>query len=153
MEEQRHSGHVFYHTPHTSCLTYFEIRGKFDPDHVTELLRMTPERIQRMEDKRPDGTPYDEAIWRYGSCIDYDGKASGQMLQTISALIPKADLLRKIRLMNRVSMTLQVVPMVRYDEKPPQLAPSMQVMRFCLETGTDLNIDLYVSCPDDFAHG
>lgn len=150
MMEKPKSDHVFYHTPRTSCLTYFEIRGEFDPDHVTELLRMAPERIQRIGDKRPNGSQHTEAVWRYGSCIDYHGKVSEQMRMTIAPLVPKADLLRKIRLMNRVTMKLMVVPMVRYDEPSPELAPSMQVMRFCLETGTELKIDLYISCPDDF---
>lgn len=150
MNEERKPKRVYYHTPHTSCLTYFEIRGEFDPDRATEMLRLAPERIRRIGDRRPGGKVQETALWRYGSCIEYEHDAAKQMQMTIAALVPKADLLRKIRLTNRVSMTLRVVPMVRYDEPPPDLAPSMQVMRFCLETGTELKIDLYVSCPDDF---
>ncbi|MBQ5335125.1 MAG: DUF4279 domain-containing protein [Oscillospiraceae bacterium] len=150
MKDDRKPKRVYYHTPHTGCLTYFEIRGVFDPDQVTELLRLAPERIRRIGDRRGDGKKHETAIWRYGSCIEYEKDTAKQMQMTIAALVPKADLLRKIRLMNRVSMTLKVVPMVRFDEPSPSLAPSMQVMRFCLETGTDLKIDLYVSCPDHF---
>ena len=150
MMEERKPKRVYYHTPRTGCLTYFEIRGEFDPDRVTELLRLAPERIRRIGDRSPRGKTQETALWRYGSCIEYEHDSAKQMQETIRALVPKADLLRKIRLTNRVTMTLRVVPMVRFDEPPPNPAPSMQVMRFCLETGTELKIDLYVSCPDDF---
>ena len=47
------------------------------------------------------------------------------------------------------ALALAVIrPLVRYDEPVPALAPSLSVMRFCLETGTELVINLYVSCPD-----
>ena len=67
MKEDRKPKRVYYHTPCTGCLTYFEIRGHFDPDQVTDLLRLAPERIRRIGDRRNDGKKYETAIWRYGS--------------------------------------------------------------------------------------
>ena len=71
------------------------------------------------------------------------------MMETIRPLLAKEALLRQIKLQYDASLVLCVVPIVRYDESTPELAPSLAVMRFCLETGTELVIDLYVSCPDD----
>ena len=71
------------------------------------------------------------------------------MMQTIDPLLTKADLLRKIKLTYDARLMLIVVPLVRYDEPTPMLAPSPAVMRFCMETGTEIDIDLYVACPDE----
>ena len=61
----------------------------------------------------------------------------------------QADLLRKIKLTYDARLWLIVVPLVRFDEPVPMLAPSLAVMRFCMETGTEIDIDLYVGCPDE----
>ena len=140
---------VYYHAEQTECMTYFRITGKFDPDEVTRLLRIAPERTHKIGDKRRGGTEYDFAEWRFGTCTDYRVQVAHQMMRTIGPLIPKADLLRRIKLTYDANLTLQVVPVVRYDEPTPMLAPSLAVMRFCLETGTEMDIDLYVGCPDD----
>ena len=147
MEEQLQR--VYYHTEHTECLTYFEIIGKFDPDQITAFLRVVPERVRRIGDKLPNGTTREFASWRFGSISSDDPDISAQMMQTIKPLLAKEDLLRRIKLQYDAKLTLEIVPIVRYDEPAPCLAPSLSVMRFCLETGTEIDIDLYVSCPDD----
>ena len=76
-----------------------------------------------------------------------------QMKETIRVLLPKAGLLRQIKLQYDAKLLLSVVPIVRYDEPAPALAPSLAVMRFCMETGTEMVIDLYVSCPDELTGG
>ena len=48
-----------------------------------------------------------------------------------------------------VEFVLMVVPVVRYDESTPTLAPTLEIMKWCVDTGTDMVIDLYVSAPDD----
>ncbi len=145
MELQR----VYYHTEETQCMTYFRIAGNFDPDDITKYLRLVPESVQRIGDVRPNGVPYDYATWRYGTVKSRRLDTANQMMQTIDDLLTKADLLRKIKLTYDASLTLEVVPLVRYDEPTPMLAPSPAVMRFCMETGTEIDIDLYVACPDE----
>ena len=140
---------VYYHTEHTECMTYFRITGNFDPDVITEYLRLVPEQIHRVGELRPNGTSYGEAVWRFGTVKSERLDTANQMMQTIDPLLTKADLLRKIKLTYVALLWLIVVPLVRYDEPVPMLAPSLAVMRFCMETGTEIDIDLYVGCPDE----
>lgn len=140
---------VYYHAEHTECMTYFQITGKFDPDEITAFLRLQPERVRRIGDVRPNGIEYEEATWRFGTYTSSFLNVSRQMMQTIEPLLPKAGLLRHIKLTYDARLLLEVVPVVRYDEPTPMLAPSLAVMRFCMETGTEIDIDLYVSCPDE----
>ena len=140
---------VYYHTEHTECMTYFQITGKFDPDAISAYLRLVPERTQSIGDVKLNGTTYDYALWRFGTVKSTRLDIANQMMQTIDPLLTKADLLRKIKLTYDAQLLLQVVPLVRYDEPAPMLAPSMAVMRFCMETGTEIDIDLYVGCPDE----
>ena len=146
MEEQ--VKRVLYHTEHTECLTYFEISGKFDPDRITAYLRIAPERVRRIGDPRPNGKTAETASWRFGSITDRSTDTAKQMMETVQPLLAKEALLRQIKLQYDAKLMLCVVPLVRYDEPVPALAPSLSVMRFCLETGTELVINLYVSCPD-----
>lgn len=149
MELQR----VYYHAEHTECMTYFRITGNFDPDLITKYLRLSPEQIHRIGDARKNGTTYDYASWRFGTVISQRLDIANQMMQTIEPLLTKTDLLRKIKLTYDARLLLEVVPLVRYDEPTPMLAPSLAVMRFCVETGTEIDIDLYVGCPDEMTQG
>ena len=145
MELQR----VYYHAERTECMTYFTITGKFDPDEISKFMRLAPESVRRIGDVRANGVPYDLAQWRFGTVKSHRLDTANQMMQTIDPLLTKADLLRKIKLTYDAQLLLVVVPLVRYDEPTPMLAPSPAVMRFCMETGTEINIDLYVACPDE----
>ena len=132
---------IYTYAEHTDCYTYFCIKGDFDPDVISERLGLAPEASHKIGDKRSNGTAYDFAAWQFGTCKEYDILVEHQMMKTIAPLLPKtAD----------VAFTLEIVPTVRFDEDVPCLAPSLEVMQFCCDTGTELDIDLYVSCPDDF---
>ena len=148
MKEKEQQKRVLYHTAHTDCLTYFEITGKFDPDQITAYLRIAPERVRRIGDPRPNGQTPQTASWRFGSITSRETDTAGLMMETVRPLLAKEALLRQIKLQYDARLVLCAVPLVRYDEPVPSLAPSLSVMRFCLETGTELVIDLYVSCPD-----
>ena len=141
---------IYYHAEHTNCYTYFRITGDFNPDVVSELLGLIPEKSWKMGDTRKNGTKYDFACWRFGTCQEYDIFVENQMLKTLAPLFSKIDILKQIKNKFDVSFTLEVVPTVRFDETAPCLAPSMKVMQFCCDTGTEIYIDLYVSCPDEF---
>lgn len=47
-----------------SCYTYFKIVGNFNPDDVSELLNLTPEKTWKIGDLRRNGTKYDLAIFK-----------------------------------------------------------------------------------------
>lgn len=142
---------IYYHYDHTNCYTYFKITGEFNPDTVSELLKLKPERFWKIGDTRKDGkTKYDFACWCFGTCKDYEVLVENQMLKTITPLLSKVDILREIKSKFDVQFTLEIVPTVRFDEATPCLSPSIKIMQFCCDTGTEIDIDLYVSCPDDF---
>ncbi|MBR4201792.1 MAG: DUF4279 domain-containing protein [Oscillospiraceae bacterium] len=152
MEYPENMQRVYYHAEETQCMTYFRIVGDFDPDLITRYLRLVPEQVHRIGEARPNGTTYTEASWRFGTVKSHRLDTANQMMQTIEPLLTKADLLRKIKLTYDAKLWLQVVPLVRWDEPAPMLAPSLAVMRFCVETGTEIDVDLYVGCPDDMVN-
>ena len=136
---------------HTSCYTYFRMTGDFDPDVISELLGLVPESSWKRGDARKDGkSQYDFSFWQFGTCWDYDVAVENQMLKTITPLLDKVEVLREIKARFAVDFTLEIVPTVRADETTPCLAPSMQVMRFCCDTGTEIDIDLYVADSCEF---
>ena len=145
---------IYCHCEHTNCYTYFTITGNFNPDTITEIIGLTPDRSWKIGDTRKDGkSKYDFACWNFGTCKEYDVFVENQMLKTITPLLSKVNALREIKQKFDVHFTLELVPTVRFDETTPCLAPSIKVMQFCCDTGTEMDIDLYVSCPDDFDDG
>lgn len=145
---------IYSHCEHTNCYTYFRITGNFNPDTISELLGLTPDKSWKIGDTRKNGkSKYDFACWHFGTCEEYEVLVENQMLKTIKPLLSKVEILRNIKRQFDVHFTLEVVPTVRFDESSLSLAPSIQVMQFCCDTGTEIDIDLYISCPDDFDNG
>ena len=66
------------------------------------------------------------------------------MEKTIQQLQSKTNQLNKIILTYDVSFTLEIVPTLYPEEPVPCLAPSASVIKFCYETNTDIDIDLYL---------
>ncbi len=132
-----------------SCYTYFKIVGDFNPDDVSELLNLTPEKTWKIGDLRRNGSKYDFALWEIGKCTEYDVEVGNQMRETISVLQDKISLLNQIREQNDVSFVLEVVPTIYVDDTNPCLAPSLDVIDFCHATRTDIDIDLYVYDSND----
>ncbi|MDE6657864.1 MAG: DUF4279 domain-containing protein [Oscillospiraceae bacterium] len=143
---------IYYHVEHTNCYTYFRITGDFNPDIISELLCLMPEKFWKTGDTRKNGTKYNFACWQFGTCQEYDVLVENQMLKTLEPLFSKIDILKEIKNKFGVSFTLEVVPTVRFDEPTPCLAPPMKVMQFCCDTGTEIDIDLYISCPDELGN-
>ena len=127
-----------------SCYTYFKIVGNFNPDDVTELLNLTPEKTWKIGDLRRNGTMYDFALWEIGRCTEYDVEVENQMRKTISSLWDKIHLLNQIREENEVHLVLEVVPTIYVGDTNPCLAPPLDVIDFCHATRTEINIDMYV---------
>lgn len=128
----------------SSCYTYFMIRGNFDPDSITELLGLVPEKSWRIGDKRKNGTVYDFAMWQFGTCDAYDVYVENQMLKTITPFLSKISTLKEIKQRYDVEFTLEIVPTIKSSEGVPCVAPSMEVMQFCCDTATKIDIDMYV---------
>lgn len=127
-----------------TCHTYFAIKGDFNPDQISDMLQLKPSKQWHIGDYKNNGTHYDFALWEYGRCENYNVNSEQQMLTTIEELIPKTDILRKIKQENDVSFVLEIVPQLYTGETSPCLAPNKEVIKFCYETDTDIDIDLYI---------
>lgn len=127
-----------------SCNTYFKIVGNFNPDDVSKLLNLTPEKTWKIGDLRRNGTMYDFALWEIGRCTEYDVEVENQMRKTIALLLNKIQLLNQIREENDVSFVLEIVPSIYVGDINPCLAPPMDVIDFCHATRTEIDIDLYI---------
>ncbi|MDF2611291.1 MAG: hypothetical protein K0R92_2765 [Lachnospiraceae bacterium] len=132
-----------------SCYTYFKITGDFTTDKISEILNLTPSKYWNIGDMRKNGTKYDFALWEYGRCNEYDVYVENQMLKTIHNLIPKIQILQDIKRQYDVNYTLQIVPSIYVNDVNPCLAPNREVIKFCYETETDIDIDMYVFNSDD----
>lgn len=126
------------------CYTYFKITGGFNPDDITKIIGLNPSKCWRIGDLRKNGTPYDFALWEYGRCDEYDVYVENQMMKTIQDLIPKIDILRKIKELYEAYFTLEIVPTIYAGDINPCLAPNREVIEFCYKTETQIDIDLYV---------
>lgn len=131
---------------HTNCYTYFRITGDFDSDIISDLLCLMPRNSWKIGDIRKNGRKYEFASWEFGTCKEYDVEVANQMYKTIAPLLSKVDILKEIKRKFNVNFTLEVVPTIIYNETTPCLAPSMKIMKFCCDTGTEIDIDLYVEC-------
>jgi hypothetical protein len=127
-----------------SCYTYFRIVGKFNPDNVSALLNLTPEKSWKIGDLRRNGTKYEFANWMIGKCAEYDVYVGNQMRKTISTLLDKIAILNQIREENDVEFFLEIVPSVYVDDINPCLAPPLDVIDFCHATRTQIDIDMYL---------
>ena len=132
-----------------SCYTYFNIVGDFDPDYVSELLTLKPEKVWRIGDARSNGTKYDFALWQIGRCDEYDVDVANQMRKTISILLDKIEILNKIYKENDVKFCLEVVPNIYVDEITPCLSPTLDIIDFCHATRTEIDIDMYLYESED----
>lgn len=127
-----------------SCTTYFRIAGNFNPDEVSKLFNLTPEKTWKIGDLRRNGTTYDFALWEIGRCTEYDVEVENQMRKTIALLQDKIQLLNQIREENDVSFVLEIVPSIYVGDISPCLAPPLDVIDFCHATRTEIDIDMYV---------
>ena len=132
-----------------SCYTYFRIVGDFDPEYVSKLLNLQPEKSWKIGDSRVDGSKYDFSLWMIGKCSEYDVEVTNQMRKTISVLHDKIPLLNKIYKENDVNFYLEIVPTIYPNEINPCLAPSLDIIDFCHMTRTEIDIDMYIINPND----
>lgn len=129
-----------------TCYTYFRITGSFDPDVITAALGIQPEKVHRVGELRKNGTAYDFAEWTCGRCERYSPDVSEMMLQTISSLRGKTEILKQLKEQYDLYYSLEIVPTLSPDAaEAPCLSPSQPVTLFCANTGTEFDIDLYYS--------
>lgn len=127
-----------------NCYTYFKIVGDFNPDDISKLLNLTPEKSWKIGDVRRNGTKYDFALWEIGKCTEYDVEVEKQMRKTIAVLQDKISILNQIKQENDVSFVLEIVPMIYAGDINPCLNPTLDIIDFCHATRTEIDIDMYI---------
>ncbi len=127
-----------------SCYTYFVIEGIFNPDDITKILNLMPYKIVRIGDVMKNNKISKVAKWYFNKNSDYTPYINEQMRITINPLLDKIDLLNKIQKEYEASFTLEVVPSIYFNEINPSLAPSLDIIDFCHDTRTNIDIDLYL---------
>ena len=129
---------------HGDCYTYFAIIGDFDPQRVSEILGLEPERTQKKGEILHGGRQSKISRWEIGWCRECEPHTATQMEKTIAPLLKKTDELNKVRKDLGAELYLCVVPTLLRDGVNPSLSPSLAVIDFCHETRTMIDIDLYV---------
>ena len=135
-----------------SCYTYFKMVGDFDPDEVTALLQLQPDETWKSGEPQRIGEQFmrrgpgmhKKSVWKFGRCNEYNPYVEEQMRATIAPLREKVDLLNRIRTTNDIQFFLVIVPTIYAGDINPCLAPPLDVIDFCHETRTEIDIDLYI---------
>ena len=126
------------------CYTYFRIIGDFDPDAIAARLGLKPDKSVRAGDLRGDGSVYDCSSLMFGRCNEYEVCTGNQMRKTISCLLDKTDELKRIKNELDLSYYLEIAPTIFVDEPGPCLSPPLDIIDFCHETRTEIDIDYYL---------
>ncbi|PKM62308.1 MAG: hypothetical protein CVU97_06055 [Firmicutes bacterium HGW-Firmicutes-21] len=143
----------------TSCYTYFSItsngiidirglqatdKGIFDPANITKMLGVLPFSSWKKGDKRKTGYPY------YGFSAWSGAKSTldtlvieEQVLETISLLKEKIEVLLQIKSLYDVSFAIVIVPEI-INEETPAIHFNKETIDFCYKTGTEIDIDMYI---------
>lgn len=118
--------------------------------------------VQRLSEKNAGSTAIREGEYspvELAWCAYVDKQIFGNILEKYSnladeiisfygfvreALIPKIDLLNKIRERFEATFTLEVVPNICCEHEKPCISPSMKVIDFCSKVRADLDIDWYI---------
>lgn len=128
--------------------TYFKIIGDFNPNEVTKLLGITPNKQWKIGDVRHElenkTSVYDFSLWQSGlvkTINEYS--VEKQMEQTVSPLKNKIAALNKFKEHNDVNFTLQIVLNFYSKINKPILSPNKGVIAFCYQTQTAIDYDYY----------
>lgn len=125
--------------------TYFKITGDFIPDEITKKLELEPTQTWNKGDKRRISTGnYTFSLWEFGKIEKKNNVfADKQMLETISPLFKKTNILCDLKKRYNLSFVLEVVPKFYTTVDKPILSPPKEVVDFCSQTETLIDIDYY----------
>ena len=126
--------------------TYLRIVGDFDPDLVTQMLGILPNKTIKKGTIRPNsaGRLYEFSAW-HGGFVDKvnEDDIGKQMVDTIKVFAGKTQELQTIKKTMGVNLFLVVVPEFSALNDSPIISPPREVIEFCYLTGADLDYDYY----------
>lgn len=140
----------------TKCYSYFEIRSDryldydkgyisspnsdFNPEYITEILKIKPHKIFRMGANRESGIgkyPFTKWIFQPEPEIN----DATQCISIVRALKEKIPLLQNIYNELNVNFSIQVVAYVVSGEAVPCFGFDEEIIEFCFLTHTDIGLD------------
>lgn len=127
----------------TTTYTYFSIRGDFDPDVISEMIGIIPEKKWSVGDERKNGSKYDFSNWRMQKCDKDTLCIDEQCKEIIRKLQGKIGILTEIRERYNITMVLEIVPSI-YHSVSPSISFDKEIIEFCYLTGTEIDIDMYI---------
>lgn len=119
--------------------------GNFDPAVITDLLGLHPHRAWQQGDRNAFNKPYGFSCW--SGCMQkkpvFD---AGRQCQRIALqLHDKIPVLNALRQQYAVQFWISVVSVLHPEESTPALSLGHEVIAFCYLTGTQIDVDMYVS--------
>ena len=134
-----------------SCYTYFRIVGDFDPETITDMLQLTPYETWKKGEKiknRNNNLIHDSSSWIFGKCDTYFEDFSHMLFYQINeAMYPfldKIEVLKQIKKSYDVTFYFEIVPTIYDNSSSTYFNLPIEVIDFCHETGTEIDIDYYL---------
>ena len=129
--------------------TYFSIRGDFDPEDITSILKIRPYKQWKKGEqlRKESGKLHNVSFWMVGliektNCLLVDE----QMVETILMLKDKIESLKLIKEKYNVNFSLKIVPRfykITPIDEVPVFSPPREIIEFCYLTNTDLDYSFY----------
>lgn len=149
----------------THCYSYFSICSEgdivegagfvaapdsdFSPEEISERLGLEAYRAWRLGDPRP-GSDRNYAFSNWQGCYqESPGINAGEQCRKITEiLLDKKDILKELKKEYNIYYTISVVSNI-YDAEQPIMYFEKDVIKFCSETETEIDIDQYIYTNDD----
>ena len=130
-----------------TCRTYFRISGDFEPRELAALFGL------RAHDMRKKGERYgragriaEESELTLGYNERYEVNINDMLRKTLTGIIDKADILRRMREEAGLSYALVAVPEIAHEssEPTPILSPEADIIEFLHTSGALYDLDYYI---------
>lgn len=125
-----------------------EENSNFDPDEITEILGIIPDRTVRMGERIKNSARTSRfSSWKACTqesepCFDVEEQLLN-IVEKLSPIIPK---IQEIKKKYNVVSGINIVPHI-YGEQTPALELEAKIIEFCYLTGSKIGVDIYV-CND-----
>lgn len=130
--------------------SYFAISSddEFDPNEISALLHIQPQRAWRKGEKWRTLPHTGETVYRtfsrWTGCEQYQpiNNAHEQCLNIVRQLRPKTAELLLLKQKYHLNFWLQVVPKIH--DTTPAVFFDREIIAFCHEIGSEIDVDIYV---------
>jgi len=128
----------------TKCMTYFNIKGNFKIEDITEILGIKNTGGWNVGEKKeyPMQTIFTFSSWEYGTDYEETLLADKQIEKVIKPLLSKIEELKYIHNNYDCKFFLEQVQEI-YNNEKPGVFYDVDVIKFCAEVGAAIDVDIY----------